>query len=209
MLDEYYDPQPLKNQNFRIIKYICLVAIVLILTKNLMAPHLTEDLSLLVLGVEQLILAWIVCQLGIYASNFDESRVKVFASILAGVIAIKLGYGILITYMPHLQYQGLMLLLNTLLISLYFITGKYIRAIQHDFVGGLSYVGVLFIAKSIIILAGLLISVVMTYFVMSGVQKSIITGLWLTSNFLSIFVDFATYYILFKIFSNADLMPSN
>lgn len=209
MQDDDLDAQPLNNQKFRLLKTICLIAILLVLSKNLVAPYLTDALGLMVQAAELLILSWIIYQLGIYTCNFGKSTIKVFTTLFAGIIILKLGYSVLIVYMPQFQYQGLMLLFSTLFISLYFIIGRYIRDIRYDFVGGLKYVGILFIAKSIIIFAGLLISVAITYLIINSVQKSIVTGLWLTSNFLSIFVDFATYYILFKIFSNADLMPSN
>lgn len=198
----------LRKQNFRLAGLICLVGLVLVFLKTLLDSLLPEAAGITLLAVEQILLAWMVYQLGTYVRNFGKSTTRVFATVLVGVILFKLVYSLVLILEPKLQYQGLILLFNTLFISLYFIIGRQLYTIQNDFVGGLKYIGVLFIGKSIFIFLALLVSVAMTYLVTTVAGNSVVHILWLTSNFFTVFIDFAIYYILFKIFSNAYLMPS-
>lgn len=202
-----YKISRLKNQNFRLAGIACLVGLILVFLKSLLATLLPEAAGIALLSVEQILLIWVVYQFGLYIRNFGKSVTCVFATIFAGVIFFKLIYSLILIFMPELQYQGLMLLFNTLFISLYFIIGRQVLSVRNDFVGGLKYVGVLFVGKSIVILLGLLVSVAMTYLATATSAKSAVNILWLVANFFSVFMDFAIYYILFKIFSNAYMMP--
>ncbi len=205
MQKEHYEYQPLRKQNFRLIGWVCLIAILFVLTKTFFTSSLPETVAIAALAIEQLMLAWVIYQLGIYTDNFDESSAHAYTTIFAYIILLKLAYSIVITYSPQFQYMGLMLLFNTLFISLYFFVGRAIMALQNDFVGGLKYIGILFVAKAGVIFVGLLTSVGMAYLVDGIIPKSIVNIIWIVTNYLTLFIDFAIFYILFKIFRKADL----
>ena len=206
MQKEHYEYQPLKKKNFKLIAWICFIAILFVLTKTFFTSSLPETVAIAALAIEQLMLVWVIYQLGIYADNFDESPTHAYTTIFAYIILLKLAYSIVITYWPQFQHMGLMLLFNTLFISLYFFVGKTIMALQNDFVGGLKYIGILFIAKAAVIFIGLLTSVAMTYLAGGIIPKGIVNIMWIATNYLTLFIDFAIFYILFKIFRKADLM---
>lgn len=205
MLDEYYEPKPLNKQNFRLVSIVCIACVLFILTKTFFATTLPAPLTTIVVVCEQLIFAWILFQLGKYIRNFEESPARTYIMLFIGIILIKALYITLVFFLPQIRYNGLMLLFSTLYLSSFLIIGKQLTGIANDFVGGLKYIGILFIVKSIIIFIRLLASTSVTYL---PIVRNIGTiAIWGTE-LLMLFIDFAIFYILFKIFSSANLMRS-
>ena len=201
-MQEEYEYSPLRKQNFRLIGWVCLVGALLVLVKTFFAAALSAPLTTGILVCEHLTLAWVMYQLGIYVNNFDKSPMRVYMIVFVVIILSKAAYILTVSSGILPRYQGAMLLFNTLYISLYLISGRYIMRIDNDFVGGLKYIGVLFITKAIVIFVRLLASVAETYTpVISNIGRMGI----LATELLLLFVDFAILYILFKIFRKADL----